>query len=55
MRLFAPGAGHTLVSLRSLSWVLADRLARSTNVDAKPTTSSASASHGAQIVGLVTL
>src|SRR5204863_8751055 len=51
-----PAAGHTRVpSPRSASWVLADRLARSTNVDAKPITSRASASHGAQIVGLVTL
>ena len=49
-------AGHTrLPSLRSDNCVLADCLARSTNVDAKPTASSASASHGAQIVGLVTL
>src|SRR5206468_3599404 len=51
-----PAGGHTRVpSPRSDNWVLADCLARSTNVDAKPTTSSASASHGAQIVGLVTL
>jgi hypothetical protein len=52
----AAAAGHTrLPWLRSDNWVLADCLARSTNVDAKPATSSASASHGAQIVGLVTL
>ena len=48
--------GHTRVSsLRSASWVLAERRARSTKVEANPTASRARASHGAQIVGLVTL
>jgi precorrin-3B methylase len=42
-------------ALRSVSSALAERRARSTNVEAKPTTSSASASQGARILGLVTL
>jgi hypothetical protein len=50
-----PGGNTRLPAPRSASWLLADRLARSTNVDANPTTSRARASHGAQIVGLVTL
>jgi hypothetical protein len=49
------GRQRAASALRSASWVLAESLARSTKVEAKPMTSNARAYHGAWMVGLVTL
>jgi hypothetical protein len=49
------GPGHVPRAARSLTWLLAGRLALVTRVEANPITSTASANQGARIVGLVTL
>jgi hypothetical protein len=49
------GLSHIPRAARSLTWLLAGRLALVTRVEANPITSTASANQGAMIVGLVTL